>query len=301
MLAAFFLAGVAAAEPPAGAFRVCSYNLRNWLTMERGTGQYAKLTAKPEREKVKEVEFLTTIAPAVLGVCEIGAQEDLQELRKRLADAGLDYPYVVYVHGGDPTRRLGLLSQFPVVAEASRQDLTYQLGEQTLPFQRGILDVTVQVSPDFRLRLVGVHLKSKREVTESDQALMRRNEAHLLREHLDGLLTAHPEDKVLLYGDFNEEPKEAPIDEIRGNRATPALLMHEVALKDANDEVWTHFWELHDLYSRLDYFFVSPALRPNVNDRAAFIFTAKDFDKGSDHRPIVVTVDPSPAKPKRRR
>ena len=130
---------------------------------------------------------------------------------------------------------------------------------------------------------------------------MRRNEAHLLREHLDGLLTAHPEDKVLLYGDFNEEPKEAPIDEIRGNRATPALLMHEVTLKDANDEVWTHFWELHDLYSRLDYFFVSPALRPNVNDKAAFIFTAKDFDKGSDHRPIVVTVDPSPAKPKRRR
>ena len=146
MLAAFFLAGVAAAEPPAGAFRVCSYNLRNWLTMERGTGPYAKLTAKPEREKVKEVEFLTTIAPAVLGVCEIGALEDLQELRKRLADAGLDYPHVVYVHGGDPTRRLGLLSQFPVVAEASQQDLTYQLGEQTLPFQRGILDVTVQVS-----------------------------------------------------------------------------------------------------------------------------------------------------------
>ena len=302
MLAAFFVVGgTAVAAPPEGPFRVCSYNLRNWLTTERAPVPGIKPSGKPEREKVKVVEYLSAIAPAVLGVCEIGTMEDLQDLRQRLAAAGLQYPHVVFTHGGDPTRRLGLLSQFPVLAENSQTSLTYQIGEVTLPFQRGILDATLDISPGFQLHLIGVHLKSKREVAEADQALMRRNEAHLLREHLDHLLTDHPEEKVLLYGDFNEEPKEAPIDEIQGNRATPALLLHSVPLKDANDEVWTHFWDLHDLYSRLDYLFVSPALRPFVNDREAFIYTTKDFYQGSDHRPIVVTVDLAPAKAKRRR
>ncbi|MDB6116382.1 MAG: Endonuclease/Exonuclease/phosphatase family protein [Verrucomicrobiaceae bacterium] len=299
MLTAFFLAATAPAEQPSVSHRVCSYNLRNWLTTERAPVPGIKPAGKPEREKVKVVQYLTAIAPAILGVCEIGTMEDLQDLRQRLAAAGLQYPHVVYAHGGDPTRRLGLLSQFPVVAAHSQPDLTYQIGELTLPFQRGILDATVQIKPDFQLRLLGLHLKSKRETAEADQELMRRNEAHLLREYLDQLLTEHPEEKVMLYGDFNEEPREAPIDEIRGNRATPTLLLHDVALRDANDEVWTHFWDLHDLYSRLDYFFVSPALRPFVNDRDAFIYTAKDFYQGSDHRPIVLTIDLSPRKKRR--
>ncbi len=302
--AAFFVAScyvyAQAAEPPEGQFKVCSYNLRNWLTMERGAGPSAKTTSKPEKEKEHIVHFLTEIAPAVLGVCEIGTEDDLEDLRQRLAKAGLEYPYTVFTHGGDPERRLALLSQFPVVAENSQTGLTYQLGDLRLAFKRGILDATLQVTPGFQLHLVGVHLKSKREEAEADQALMRRNEAHLLREHLDRLLTAHPEEKVLLYGDFNEDPKEAAIEEIQGNRATPALLMHGMVPHDDNGELWTHFWDLHDLYSRLDYFFVSAALKPFVSDRSAFVYTARDFYQGSDHRPIVVTVDPSAAKKRRR-
>ena len=300
MLSAFFVVGTAVADPAESPLRFCSYNLRNWLTTERAPVPNIKPSGKPEREKVKVVEFLKAISPAILGVCEIGTMDDLQDLRQRLAAAGLQYPHVVYTHGGDSNRRLGLLSRFPIIANNSQTNLTYQIGEVTLPFQRGILDATVQITPDFQLHLIGVHLKSKRETTEADQALMRRNEAHLLREHLDHLLSEHPEEKVLLYGDFNEEPKEAPIDEIRGNRATPSLLLHDVALRDDNDEVWTHFWDLHDLYSRLDYFFVSPALRPFVNDRQAFIYTAKNFYEGSDHRPIVVTIDLAPPKKRRR-
>lgn len=301
--AAFFVVAWCAwahAGPPEGSFKVCSYNLRNWLTMERGFGPSAKTTSKPEREKEHIVHFLTEIAPAVLGVCEIGTPEDLEELRQRLAQAGLEYPHVAFTHGGDPTRRLGLLSQFPVVAQSHQTSLTYQLGDIRLPFQRGILDATLQITPGFQLHLVGVHLKSKREVAEADQALMRRNEAHLLREHLDRVLTAHPEEKVLLYGDFNEEPKEAAIEEIQGNRATPALLMHDIVPRDENGELWTHFWDLHDLYSRLDYFFVSAALKPFASDRSAYVYTARNFYDGSDHRPIVVTVDPTASKKKRR-
>jgi len=307
MLAAFLLSGAAfqleaqAVEPPrAGTVRVCSYNLKNWLTMERGFGKNIVPTSKPEKEKGKVVEFISAIAPQVLGVCEIGSEDDLRELKDRLEKAGLSYPHVVYAHGGDPTRRLGLLSQFPIVAQNSQTHLSYQLGDLSFEFKRGILDATLQVSPGFQLHMVGVHLKSKREVSEADQAMMRRNEAHLLREHLDKILSTAPDDKVLLYGDFNEEPKEAPIEEIVGNRATPDQLMHQVLLRDANAELWTHFWDLHDLYSRLDYFFISPALKSHVKDSEGFIFSARDFDKGSDHRPIVLTIDLAETKRKSR-
>ena len=76
MLAAFLLAVLGAAalaeEAAVGPFKFCSYNLRNWLTTERYSGPNAKSTAKPEREKEKVVEFITEIAPTILGVCEIG-------------------------------------------------------------------------------------------------------------------------------------------------------------------------------------------------------------------------------------
>lgn len=306
MLSAFCFvcfAGAACAQslPAEDSFSVCSYNLRNWLTMERMVKTSLKTTDKPEREKVKVVESIAAIAPAILGVCEIGSEADLNDLKDRLSKAGLIYPYTIYSHGGDPVRRLALLSRFPVVAQNNQTHLTYQIGEQVFPFQRGILDATVEPVPGFRLHLLGVHLKSKREVAEADQALMRRNEAHLLREHLDSLLKAHPEERVLLYGDFNEDDKEPGIEEIKGSRAVPALLMHEVAMHDDNGEVWTHFWQLHLLYSRLDYFFVSPALRPFLNDKDASIFTVRDFMAGSDHRPIVVNIDLTPSKAKKRR
>ena len=289
----------AAAPAPPHRLRVCSYNLKNWLSMRRGAGADLPLTGKPEKEKQKIVEFLTAISPQVLGVCEIGGPEDLKDLKDRLEKAGLSFPYVVNAHGGDPQRCLGLLSQYPVVAENSQTDLAYQMGELTLGVKRGFLDATLQITPAFQLHLVGVHLKSKREESEGDQALMRRNEAHLLREHLDRILTTAPLDKLMVYGDFNEDPREAALEEIIGNRATPPLLLHEVRLLDAHGQFWTHFWDLHDLYSRIDYFFLSPALRPHVKDSDCFIFTATDFDKGSDHRPIVLNIDLD--EPKRRR
>ena len=55
-------------------------------------------------------------------------------------------------------------------------------------------------------------------------------------------------------------------------------------------EVWTHFWDTADTYSRLDYLFASRLLRPHLDYRRSFIYSSRDFDKASDHRPIVTTI-----------
>ena len=119
---------------------------------------------------------------------------------------------------------------------------------------------------------------------------MRRNEAHLLRKHIDSILTADPETKLVAYGDFNEHRNGPAISEISGDRAVKATYCPDVMLRDSDGEVWTHFWDSADVYSRLDYFFVNGALRKHVNFRKCFIYRNKDFDKASDHRPIVLGI-----------
>lgn len=268
----------------------CSYNLKNWLQMDRSFNKTGKLSGKPEKEKVQLVGYLKQIKPDILGVCEIGSDEDFADLKKRLADAGLDYPYTERAHGGDPVRTLGFLSRFPITERHSQTNLSYKLGDLTLPFNRGILDATVEVNPQFKLRCLGLHLKSMRQVPDADQALMRRNEAHLLREHINGILKADPSTKLLAYGDFNDHPKNEPITEVRGDRSVPETYMTEVPLRDINGLVWTHFYDWEDSYSKLDYFFVNKALHPHVGSRKSYIFWDKDFNNASDHRPIVLHI-----------
>jgi len=284
-----------AAEPERITF--CSYNLKNWLTMDRldmQTFQTLPSAPKPDDEKDRVVKILAAIKPDILGVCEIGTSDDLADLQKRLKAAGINLPHTELAHGGDPVRRLALLSRLPIKARNSQTDLKYQLGAQTLPFQRGILDVTIAITPTFDLHCVGVHLKSMREIEEADQAQMRRNEARLLRKHLDSIFTQESGARILAYGDFNEHRNEPAIPEIMGSPRTGDTAMQDVWLKDRNGEVWTHFWDAADSYSRLDYCFFSRVLRPHIDFNRCFIYSARDFDKASDHRPLVIKISPEP-------
>jgi endonuclease/exonuclease/phosphatase family metal-dependent hydrolase len=268
----------------------CSYNIKNWLQMERTTkGEPDTLEPKPEKEKAAVVQTLIEIHPDVLGVCEIGTDDDLTDLQARLKAAGLDLPHKERTHGMDRVRSLGLLSRYPIVSRNSQTNLTYQIGEIPFQVQRGFLDVVVELRPDFQLHCIGVHLKSMREVVEADQGIMRRNEADLLRRHVDRILEQKPDTRLLLYGDFNDHPRNITIESIKGDRASGTPL-RDVYLKDLNDQVWTHFYDWEDSYSRLDYFFVNQALQPFVGARQSFIYHTDKIRFGSDHRPIVLSI-----------
>lgn len=283
---------VAAADESAAA-TFCSYNLRNWLVMERttATGEIEASAPKPESEKQRVVEILSRIKPDILGVCEIGDEKDLKDLQARLKKAGVDLPHTEMTHGGDRMRSLALLSRYPITERHSRSDLTYQIGDAVLPMQRGILDVRVQLTETVQVRMIGVHLKSKREVPEADESLMRRAESGLLRRHLDSIFDKQNEPLILCYGDFNEHRNEPAIMDIMGPRSAPHYL-HELPLRDSSGHVWTHFWDAADVYSRLDFIFCSRALRPMIDLRRGYIYSVRDFDRASDHRPLVIKIQP---------
>jgi endonuclease/exonuclease/phosphatase family metal-dependent hydrolase len=260
--------------------------------MERRVrGEIQPAVPKPEKEKAAAVKLIVDAKPDILGVCEMGPEADLLDLQARLKAAGLDLPHHLCHQGEDEERHLAILSKFPLTGNQSVKTLTFDLGGKQLPMQRGILDVTIQPAADYAVRLVGVHLKSRRETEEGDQALMRRSEAQLLRTHLDKILTANPDENVLLFGDFNDTKNEPPIKLVQGNFGEPTFL-RDIWLEDDDEERWTYYWDFADKYERIDFIFASRAFFPEVALKESFLVSDRTWNDASDHRPLVLLFSP---------
>ena len=276
----------AVAVPKGTAVRFVAYNVENWLTMERTEDGKRIAAPKPEKERAAVTKVLVAAQPDILGVSEIGNEDDVKDLQKHLADAGWPLPNAHIHHGADPTRSLVLLSKYPITQPVVRKNLTYRLQGAELYMQRGILDATVD-SPVGPFRCVGVHLKSKREVEDGDEEEMRRNEAHLLRREVEAILTQDPQARLVVYGDFNDTRNSPSIRAIQGS-GRDAQALSTLPLKDSRGHYWTHHWDYQDVYSRFDYVMLSPALKDAVDRDKSRIIDDGDVASASDHRPLLV-------------
>lgn len=272
---------------------VLTWNVKNYLAMERRVdGEVIPDAPKPEKEVEAVVATIVAANPDILGVCELGDASFLKDLQSRLKKEGLDLPHTELVISADGwNRNLALLSRFPIVASNSQSDLTYLIGQTRFPIQRGLLDVTLAVNDQYRLRCIGVHFKSKREIPEADQAEMRRNEAHLTREHIDAILETEPGCNLLVYGDFNDTPNEPPVKTVRGRFGRDDYLS-DLRPTDPFGFRWTHYWSWADTYARLDYALVSQGLLPEVDRDQTKILHPEDWDLASDHRAVQVEILP---------
>ena len=289
----FCLSASAADEAVRDAVRFVAWNLRNFVHVAHPAPP-GGTAAKPREAVSAVVEVLAAARPDVVGLCEMGSREDFEKLRELLREEGVDLPYGEWVEAADPVRHLALLSRYPIVARTSQAALFYQLDTARHPVQRGILDVTLQVTADWRLRCCGVHLKSRREVPEADEGLMRRNEAHLLRGVIDGILTAEPDANLLVYGDFNEERTAASLRAVRGGRGGGPILT-EIPCADDRGDRWTYHYPEDDSCTRIDFLMASPGLLPEVDERSCAVLTDSRWRLASDHRPLLGVFRPAGA------
>ena len=270
---------------------VCQYNIENYVDAKpAGEGSKYGTRAKSTKSIEALVHIIKEVNADILGVCEMGSPERFEDFKERLADAGLGYRDFEYVNAADPDRHLALLSRFPIVARQSASDVSFELNGKPEKVRRGFLDVTVQVNADYQLRLVGVHLKSKLPAPEGE-AVIRRFEAMKLRAHLDRILSADPEVNLVCYGDFNDTKNEPMFAEVSGVRGSAAY-MADLWARDAIGDRWTYFWKAADLYSRIDYLFVSPALVSEVVKTKSGIYRGDDWNEASDHRPVFTSIIP---------
>ncbi|MDA7613618.1 endonuclease/exonuclease/phosphatase family protein [Verrucomicrobiales bacterium] len=266
------------------------YNLKNYLKMKRRVdGESKEDTPKPEREVEGIVTMILKGKPDAVGLVEIGTMNEVQDLQSRLEAKGLDLPHAEIIRAYDDVRRIALISKFPIVSTNHQTALGYQLDEQRFQFRRGIFDATIQVNPDYQLRVLGVHLKSKRPVDEADQALMRRNEAHLLRKHTEAIMRAAPETNLIVFGDFNDTRNEIPIKAIQGKYGTAGYLKDIQAADDLGYK-WTYCWSYADQYSRFDFLFANKPLVKEIDRDRSFVVADPVWFTASDHRPVVTTI-----------
>ena len=273
---------------PAGEVVFAGYNVENYAPVAVAGGTKSGRPAKSPAAAAAVVQMIRELSPDILGVCEMGGPPQFEDFRQRLDAAGLGYVEAEWVDGPDPDRHLALVSRFPIVARQAAADMPFDANGLRQKVRRGFLDVTVEVQPGVRLRIVGAHLKSKRPSPEGSPDLERRQEAHLLRLHVEKILAADPATPLLVFGDFNETKDRPAIQEITGRRGSPSALT-ELRLADSVGDRWTYYWKVEDVYSRIDYLFVSRALAPRVVHEASGVYRSPVWNQASDHRPVFAT------------
>ncbi len=261
-------------------FTVAAYNVENWVLMDRFGKQDQP---KPDSERTAVLEIIAAVRPDVLGLGEMGQTNDLADVAAGLRQRGLDYPYSEWIQGSDGVRHVALLSRFPITERFSRNDYTYQLNDKPMLIQRGFLDVLVQVNDHYAFRAIVVHLKSKRPTDEGDQAVMRLEEARLLRQHIGKVLKKDPHLNLLAIGDFNDTPESEAMRTIIGD--APFQLVDLVPV-DSQGKPYTHLRRRTQEYSRIDYLVASPAMSNEYVAGSARAADPPGWDKGSDHRAI---------------
>lgn len=272
--------------PSTDGIRFIAYNVKNWLKMDRYVDrQSLKNAPKPDDEKAAVIAILARHTPDVIGLCEIGTAEDLAEVQQMLKAAGTDLPYSHYTGGADPVRHLGFLSRFPIVATGKPEKTDFRIQGKAFAWNRGVLDVTIDAYGR-HYHFLGVHFKSKREINDGDQEEMRRSEARLLRRHADAILTKNPDERLIVYGDFNDTRSSVSGKHTVGNYNDPNYLT-AIPAQDSVGTRWTHYWALNDVYSRIDFITVSRALKPDTEFREAKILDDPEWEKASDHRAIL--------------
>jgi endonuclease/exonuclease/phosphatase family metal-dependent hydrolase len=137
-------------------------------------------------------------------------------------------------------------------------------------------------------------------VAQGDEAEMRLEEAKLLREKVEAILSANPNANLIVVGDFNNTKNSPSTKAVIGSGkfklvdTRPAErngdnAPNPVSRFDPMNVTWTYYYGVEDSYSRIDYILLSPGMAREWVKEETYIPTIPNWGVGSDHRPIVAT------------
>ncbi|MBC2607468.1 endonuclease/exonuclease/phosphatase family protein [Pelagicoccus albus] len=269
--------------------RVATYNLRNYLCMDRVVeGEFRVDYPKPEAEKERIRQTILSVRPDILVVQEIGGDAMLEELQLDLAREGLRYHHRYVLVADDSTRMLGALWKEELqVQPVPHVDLEFSLFGEQRKVKRGLLELQISAPGQELLSLFTLHLKSKYTSDKRDyQSEERRaREAEAARDRILDRCPNFSESRLLLMGDLNDYRSSAPLRRFlsKGDEQLFSIL----EAKDESGLVWTHFYRKDAAYTLIDYILVSPGFEETYAPRSG-IHQDPDFFAGSDHRLVWV-------------
>jgi endonuclease/exonuclease/phosphatase family metal-dependent hydrolase len=280
----------------AGTFRVATYNVENYLDQPTETRPHVK--SAEARAKIRE--SIESIKPDVLALEEMGTTNALLELRTSLKADGLDFPFWEHVSGADTNIHVAVLSRLPIVARRPHTNDLFLIDGRQFRVERGFAEVEIEAATNSTFTLIIAHLKSRRPVPNADEAVERLGEAKILRGIVDEHFKADPNVRLVVLGDFNDVKDSDSVKTIIGrgkfklSDTRPAERNGDNATAensnfDQRNVVWTEYYGKEDVYTRMDYILISPALTHDWVKSETYIPTLPNWGVGSDHRPIVAT------------
>lgn len=271
------------AEP--GRLRIATYNLQNYLEMDRIVkGRFRMDYPKRELEKSVVRETIREADADVLAIQEIGSLAHLLELRDDLAAEGLNYEGAYVLVADDSERRIGALWKAGWDVEAvPHTDLDFRYFSHREKIKRGLLELKIRpVDTDESIAVFVLHLKSRYTTDDRDPSAERRrtSEAQAARDRILELYPDPGVSKFVIVGDLNDQRNSSAVRRVlnRGN-----VQISEICdAKDRSGLIWTHYYQKGGEYSLIDYMLVSPALKRDLLQSE--ILDRRDFFEGSDHR-----------------
>ncbi len=271
--------------------RIATYNLNNYLVMDRHVGaRWRPSYPKPENEKVIIRQIIKEASPDILVLQEMGSVDFLEELRADMARVGIHYNYAVHMKGVDPDRHLAVLSKRAPQEVVKHQDLDFKYFDGRENVKRGMLEMSFELEDGQKFQLFAVHLKSRYAENKKDakSELRRVREAEACRNRLIERTIEQGHSQYLIAGDFNDHPSSSALRRFyrRGNLEIGSL----VSAADSRGEVWTYFYEKEARYEAVDGFVASPEMMLRVKAGRAHIVDSPGALSGSDHRMIYLDV-----------
>ena len=267
---------------------VASYNVRNYLTMDRLVdGEWRKEYPKPESEKRVIRESIIAVNPDILLLQEMGSLAHLEELRRDLANEGLRYEGRFLFEAADEERRLAALWKENLdVKPIGHDDLTIKYFGSIEYVKRGLLELQIGKG-ERQWRIFGAHLKSRYTDDRRDpQSIKRRSkEAETIRDRILSVVEKSDQARYLIVGDLNDTPNNRPLRALfkKGKR----VISIDVPAFDNRGEIWTHFYKKGATYSRVDYILRSPGFI-ELESALGTIHSPANYYDGSDHRLVWV-------------
>lgn len=278
-------------------FRIACYNLNNYLTEPSGNRPLKSAAAK-----AKVRESLHALHADVLSFEEVGSTNALLELRDALQAEGLTYPFWDHLQGADTNIHLAILSRFPITARRPHTNDSFLFFGKRFQVSRGFSEVDIQVNPDYSFTLMGVHLKSRLAIPDGDERDIREQEALILKEKVDAILSAKPKANLVVLGDFNDTKDSTTLKTLTG-RQKLALVDTRPGEQNGDDQpnpnpryaapkvTWTYYYAVDDSYTRIDYILLSRGMAREWNPDETYVLSLPNWGVASDHRPIVATFE----------
>jgi len=273
-------------------FSVASFNVNNYRLEASNT---RKARSDAARSRVAGAIGFSRLD--IVGLQEMGSPSALNSLRSELSRLGVEYPFSAFLDIENQEIQCAVLSRFPILEDLSNHNQEFLLYGRAFKVLRGIMELVIEISPGYHLRLINVHLKSRLPAWYADESDYRLAEGQVLRQRIDQLLIANSKMSLVVIGDLNDSPDSRVIRTVLGKGRTRLTdcrpreknLSVQQGKERPSGISWTHHFERRDGYFRYDYILISPGLRPDWRSDLSHIPRYPFWQVASDHRLIIAS------------